>query len=184
MSEVVVYSRRRDANVVGAQMGKIDLSITQIKNIPPLWRSRHLKANQLLPGIRNAGRRQCRFLCTRRRPDQLIMLDDAVVYNTGHLFGFFSIFNSDAIKNTSLIKGGMPAQYGGRCRRCWMCTMKDGNMRPCVEGRHRGHASRFRFRAIVQDKASFIVSRGALTSMRCERLSRNVGILRFRLLFL
>ena len=55
------------------------------------------------------------------------MLDDAVVYNTGHLFGFFSIFNSDAIKNVSLIKGGMPAQYGGRLSSVLDISMKEGN---------------------------------------------------------
>ncbi|MFX8653137.1 Plug domain-containing protein, partial [Acinetobacter baumannii] len=61
-------------------------------------------------------------------PDQnLILLDDAVVYNTGHLFGFFSVFNADAIKNVSLIKGGMPAQYGGRLSSVVDIAMKEGN---------------------------------------------------------
>ena len=116
ISEVVVYSRRKDANVRNAQMGRIDLSIEQIKNIPAfLGEVDILKTLQLLPGIRNAGEGNAGFYVRGGGPDQnLIMLDDAVVYNTGHLFGFFSIFNSDAIKNTSLIKGGMPAQYGGQ----------------------------------------------------------------------
>lgn len=131
ISEVVVYAnRRRDANVKNAEMGKIDLSTTRIKNIPAfLGEVDILKAIQLLPGVRNAGEGNAGFYVRGGGPDQnLIMLDDAVVYNTGHLFGFFSIFNSDAIKNTSLIKGGMPAQYGGRLSSVLDVAMKDGNM--------------------------------------------------------
>ncbi len=129
ITEVVVYSKRKDANVRNAQMGRIDLSIEQIKNIPAfLGEVDILKTLQLLPGIRNAGEGNAGFYVRGGGPDQnLIMLDDAVVYNTGHLFGFFSIFNSDAIKNTSLIKGGMPAQYGGRLSSVLDIAMKDGN---------------------------------------------------------
>src|SRR5436190_14778937 len=130
-TEVVVYAnRRRDANVKNAEMGRIDLSIDRIKNIPAFMGEVDiLKAIQLLPGVRNAGEGNAGFYVRGGGPDQnLIMLDDAVVYNTGHLFGFFSIFNSDAIKNVSLIKGGMPAQYGGRLSSVIDVTMKDGNM--------------------------------------------------------
>ena len=129
MSEVVVYSKKKDANVKNAQMGKIDLSINQIKSIPAfLGEVDILKTIQLLPGVRNAGEGNAGFYVSGGGPDQnLIMLDDAVVYNTGHLFGFFSIFNSDAIKNVSLIKGGMPAQYGGRLSSVLDIAMKDGN---------------------------------------------------------
>ena len=81
MNEVVVYSRRRDANVVGAQMGKVDLSINQIKNIPAfLGEVDILKTIQLLPGVRNAGEGNAGFYVRGGGPDQnLIMLDDAVV---------------------------------------------------------------------------------------------------------
>jgi hypothetical protein len=162
MSEVVVYSRRKDANVRNAQMGKIDLSISQIKNIPAfLGEVDILKAIQLLPGIRNAGEGNAGFYVRGGGPDQnLIMLDDAVVYNTGHLFGFFSIFNPDAIKNTSLIKGGMPAQYGGRLSSVLDVTMKDGNMNEMQgEGGIGLIASRFSLQGpIKKNKASFIVS--------------------------
>jgi len=129
IDEVIVYSKRKDANVRNAQMGRIDLSINQIKNIPAfLGEVDILKTLQLLPGVRNAGEGNAGFYVRGGGPDQnLIMLDDAVVYNTGHLFGFFSIFNSDAIKNTSLIKGGMPAQYGGRLSSVLDIVMKDGN---------------------------------------------------------
>jgi outer membrane receptor protein involved in Fe transport len=162
LNEVVVYSRRRDANVRNAQMGRIDLSINQIKNIPSFMGEVDiLKTIQLLPGVRNAGEGNAGFYVRGGGPDQnLILLDDAVVYNTGHLFGFFSIFNSDAIKNTSLIKGGMPAQYGGRLSSVLDVSMKDGNTNQFqAEGGIGLIASRFSFQGpIKKDKASFIVS--------------------------
>ncbi len=160
--EVIVYSKRRDANVKNAQMGKIDLSIGQIKNIPALLGEVDiLKAIQLLPGVRNAGEGNSGFYVRGGGPDQnLIMLDDAVVYNTGHLFGFFSIFNADAIKNASLIKGGMPAQYGGRLSSVLDVAMKDGNINKFqVDGGIGLIASRLSIQGPVKkDKASFIVS--------------------------
>ena len=160
--EVFVYTKKRDANVKNAQMGKIDLSIEQIKNIPAFMGEVDiLKAIQLLPGVRNAGEGNAGFYVRGGGADQnLIMLDDAVVYNTGHLFGFFSIFNSDAIKNTSLIKGGMPAQYGGRLSSVLDVTMKDGNMNKLqVDGGIGLIASRLSIQGpIKKNKASFIVS--------------------------
>ncbi len=162
LDEVVVYSKRRDDNVRTAQMGKIDLSVNQIKNIPAFMGEVDiLKAIQLLPGIRNAGEGNAGFYVRGGGPDQnLILLDDAVVYNSGHLFGFFSIFNSDAIKNVSMIKGGMPAQYGGRLSSVLDVTMKDGNSNQFqAEGGIGLIASRFSIQGpIKKDKASFILS--------------------------
>ncbi len=162
LNEVIIYSRRRDMNVRNAQMGQVDLSINQIRNIPAfLGEVDILKAIQLLPGVQNAGEGNSGFYVRGGGPDQnLIMLDDAVVYNTGHLFGFFSIFNSDAIKNTSLIKGGMPAQYGGRLSSVLDVQMKDGNSNKFVaEGGIGLIASRFSVQGpIKKDKASFMVS--------------------------
>ncbi|GAB4091959.1 TonB-dependent receptor [Flaviaesturariibacter terrae] len=162
MTEVVVYSRRRDANVKNTQMGKIDLSMAQIKNIPAfLGEVDILKTIQLLPGVRNAGEGNAGFYVRGGGPDQnLILLDDAVVYNTGHLFGFFSIFNSDAIKNTSLIKGGMPAQYGGRLSSVLDVAMKDGNNQKFTgEGGIGLIASRLSLQGpLLKNKASFMVS--------------------------
>jgi CarboxypepD_reg-like domain/TonB-dependent Receptor Plug Domain len=114
--EVVVYAKKKDANVNSAQMGKIDLSMSQVRNLPVLFGEIDImKTLQLLPGVSNAGEGNTGLYVRGGGPDQnLITLDDAIVYNTGHLFGFFSIFNADAIKNTTLIKGSMPAQYGGR----------------------------------------------------------------------
>ena len=112
-----------------AQMGKFTLPIEQIKSIPAfLGEVDLLKTIQFLPGVRNAGEGSAGIYVRGGGPDQnLILLDDAPVYNTGHLFGFFSIFNADAIKNVTLIKGGMPAQYGGRLSSVLDVSMKEGN---------------------------------------------------------
>jgi hypothetical protein len=160
--EVIVTARKRDNNVKNAQMGKVTLPIEQIKAIPAfLGEVDLLKVVQLLPGIRNAGEGTAGIYVRGGGPDQnLIMLDDAVVYNTGHLFGFFSIFNSDAIKNVSLIKGGMPAQYGGRLSSVLDISMKEGNNQQFqTEGGIGLIASRFSVQGpIKKDKASFILS--------------------------
>ena len=162
IEEVVVFSKRRDGNVKNAQMGKIDLSMNQVRNIPAfLGEVDILKAIQLLPGVQSAGEGNAGFYVRGGGPDQnLIMLDDAVVYNTGHLFGFFSIFNGDAIKNVSLIKGGMPAQYGGRLSSVLDVSMKDGNINKFqTEGGIGLIASRFSIQGpLKKEKASFILS--------------------------
>ena len=129
INNVTVVGRKRDNNVKSAQMGKFELGINTAKALPAfLGEVDILKTLQLLPGVRNAGEGNAGFYVRGGGPDQnLIILDDAVVYNTGHLFGFFSIFNADAIKNVTLIKGGMPAQYGGRLSSVVDIAMKEGN---------------------------------------------------------
>jgi outer membrane receptor protein involved in Fe transport len=162
LEEVIVSSRRRDNNITAAQMGKIDLSVTRIKSVPVLLGEVDLlKTLQLLPGVRNAGEGNTGLYVRGGGPDQnLIMLDDAIVYNTGHLFGFFSIFNSDAIKNISLIKGNMPAQYGGRLSSVLDVAMKEGNMKKFeAEGGIGLIASRLSVQGpIKKNKSSFIIS--------------------------
>ena len=162
LAEVVISSVRKDNNVRAAQMGKIDLSVNRIKSLPVLMGEVDiLKTLQLLPGIRNAGEGNTGMYVRGGGPDQnLIMLDDAIVYNSAHLFGFFSIFNSDAIKNISVIKGSMPAQYGGRLSSVLDVAMKEGNMKKYeVEGGLGLIASRISVQGpIKKDKASFIVS--------------------------
>ena len=162
LQEVIVSSKRKDGNVMNAQMGKIDLSMQQVKAVPVLLGEVDLlKTLQLLPGVRNAGEGNTGMYVRGGGPDQnLILLDDAIVYNTGHLFGFFSIFNSDAIKNISLIKGGMPAQYGGRLSSVLDIAMKEGNMKRWeVEGGIGAIASRISVQGpLKKDKASFIIS--------------------------
>ena len=162
LAEVVVSTRQRDANVRNAQMGKFVLPIEQIKAVPAfLGEVDLLKTVQLLPGVRNAGEGSAGIYVRGGGPDQnLIMLDDAIVYNTGHLFGFFSIFNADAIKNVSLIKGGMPAQYGGRLSSVLDVAMKEGNDKTFqVEGGLGLIASRLSVQGpIKKNKSSFIIS--------------------------
>lgn len=159
---VVVTSRKRDANVKNAQMGKFVLPIEQIRAIPAfLGEVDLLKTVQLLPGVRNAGEGSSGIYVRGGGPDQnLILLDDAPVYNTGHLFGFFSIFNADAIKNVSLIKGGMPAQYGGRLSSVLDVSMKEGNNKKFqVDAGIGVIASRLSVQGpLKKNKASFIVS--------------------------
>ncbi len=160
--EVVVTAKRRDNNVKNAQMGRIDLSMAQVRSVPVIFGEVDImKTLQLLPGVRNAGEGNTGFYVRGGGPDQnLIMLDDAVVYNSGHLFGFFSIFNGDAIKNVSLIKGGMPAQYGGRLSSVLDVAMKEGNSNKIqVDGGIGLIASRLSIQGpIKNNKASFIVS--------------------------
>jgi hypothetical protein len=160
--EIVISSRRRDLNVKSAQMGQIDLSINKVKSLPVLFGEVDpLKTLQLFPGVSNAGEGNSGIYVRGGGPDQnLILLDDAVVYNSGHLFGFFSIFNGDAIKNITLLKGGMPSQYGGRLSSVLDVSMKDGNMQKLqVDGGIGTISSRLSLQGpLKKDKASFIVS--------------------------
>jgi hypothetical protein len=160
--EVIVVAKKRESNVKAAQMGKINLPMEQIKSIPALLGEVDLiKAVQLLPGVRNAGEGNAGIYVRGGGADQnLIILDDAVVYNSGHLFGFFSVFNADAIKNVSLIKGGMPAQYGGRLSSVLDINMKEGNNQKfTMEGGIGLIASRFSIQGpIKKNKASYILS--------------------------
>lgn len=162
LNNVTVSSTKRENNVKTAQMGKVDLDISTIKSLPALFGEVDiLKSLQLLPGVRNAGEGNAGFYVRGGGPDQnLILLDEAVVYNTGHLFGFFSVFNSDAIKSLSLIKGGMPAQYGGRLSSVIDIAMKDGNMNKTQVDAGIGLiASRFAIQGpIKKNKASYMLS--------------------------
>ena len=97
-----------------------------------------LKTIQLLPGVKSGGEGNTGFYVRGGAADQnLIILDEAVVYNASHLLGFFSTFNADAIKDVSLYKGGMPAQYGGRLSSVLDVKMDDGNNKEfTVSGRY------------------------------------------------
>ncbi|WP_353549892.1 TonB-dependent receptor [Sediminibacterium sp. KACHI17] len=162
INNVTVIARKRENNVKTAQMGKIELSMNTAKALPAfLGEVDPLKTLQLLPGVRNAGEGNAGFYVRGGGPDQnLILLDDAVVYNTGHLFGFFSIFNADAIKNVTLIKGGMPAQYGGRLSSVVDVAMKEGNNNKTQIDAGIGLiASRFSIQGpLKKNKASYILS--------------------------
>lgn len=129
MDSVTVTAVSRGRSISSSQMGIERLSTKEIKNIPVLFGERDvLKAIQLLPGIKAAGDGNAGFYVRGGSADQnLIMLDEAPVYNASHLLGFFSTFNSDAIKDVTVYKGGMPAQYGGRLSSVVDLKMNDGN---------------------------------------------------------
>ncbi|MBK5285322.1 MAG: TonB-dependent receptor, partial [Bacteroidia bacterium] len=129
--EVVIEGDKPDRNVKSTEMGRTTLEVEKIKSLPAFMGEVDvLKTIQLLPGVLSAGEGNTGYYVRGGGPDQnLILLDEAVVYNASHLFGFFSVFNSDAIKNVTLFKGGMPAQYGGRLSSVLDISMKEGNMK-------------------------------------------------------
>jgi hypothetical protein len=162
IQEVVITGEKKGANVESTDMGKQELKVETAKALPALLGEVDvLKTIQLLPGIMSAGEGNSGFYVRGGGPDQnLVLLDDAVVYNTGHLFGFFSVFNSDAIKNTTVIKGGMPAEYGGRISSVVDIGMKEGNMKKwSAEGGLGLISSRLTVQGpIKKDRCSFIIS--------------------------
>jgi hypothetical protein len=129
--DVVVTAERKDQNVSSTNMGRQEITMEQAKALPALLGEVDiLKTLQLLPGIQAAGEGNSGFYVRGGGPDQnLVLLDDATVFNTGHLFGFFSVFNSDAIKSVTIEKGSMPANYGGRISSVVDVKMKDGNLK-------------------------------------------------------
>src|SRR5688572_2190585 len=160
--EVVISGERADENVQSTEMGKMDLDVDKIKTLPAFMGEVDiLKSIQLLPGVQSAGEGNSGYYVRGGGPDQnLILLDEGVVYNASHLFGFFSVFNADAVKNVTLIKGGMPAQYGGRLASVLDIQMKEGNSKEYhVQGGLGFIASRFTVEGpIKKDTASFIIS--------------------------
>jgi len=144
------------------QMSTIDVPILQIKSIPALLGEVDvLKALQLLPGVQSGGEGQSGFYVRGGSPDQnLILLDGIPVYNASHLFGFFSVFNADAIKDVKLIKGGFPARYGGRLSSVLEINMKEGNSKEFKGSGSIGLvSSKLTLEGpLVKDKTSFIIS--------------------------
>jgi hypothetical protein len=128
LNETVVESSKEEI-AENQQMSTLKLSLRQAKQIPALMGEKDLlKIFQLMPGIQKATEGTAGLYVRGGGADQnLILLDDATVYNTSHLFGFFSVFNGDAIKNMELYKGGFPARYGGRISSVLEVQMKDGN---------------------------------------------------------
>lgn len=160
--EVTVVGERKDKNVQSTDMGKVELEMEKIRALPALLGEVDiLKTIQLLPGIQDAGEGNSGFYVRGGGPDQnLVLLDEGVVYNAAHLFGFFSVFNPDAVKNITLTKGGMPAQFGGRLSSVLDISMKEGNMKEYHAAGGVGYiASRFTVEGpIRKDVSSFIVS--------------------------
>lgn len=160
--EVVVESKRKDDNLIKAQMGTETLNMKSISKVPVIFGEKDvLKTIQLLPGVKSAGEGNSGFYVRGGAADQnLILLDEAPVYNASHLLGFFSTFNSDAIKDATLIKGNGPAQYGGRLSSVLDVKMKEGNNKKyTVNGGIGLISSRLSIEGPIQeDKSSFILS--------------------------
>jgi hypothetical protein len=165
LQEVVISanSKRPDnQNVASPHMGLEKLDMAQINNVPVLMGEKDvLKTITLMPGVKSAGEGNTGFYVRGGASDQnLILLDEATVYNASHLLGFFSTFNSDAIKDVSLSKGGMPSQYGGRLSSVLDIKMNEGNnKRFSVQGGIGLISSRLKFEGpLVKDKGSFMLS--------------------------
>tara|TARA_B100001093_G_scaffold520485_1_gene616571 strand:+ start:2066 stop:4411 length:2346 start_codon:yes stop_codon:yes gene_type:complete len=160
--EVIVEGERLDKNVTSSNMSQVKLKVESVKELPViLGEVDVLKSAQLLPGIQSGGEGNSGLYVRGGGPDQnLILLDEAVVYNAAHLFGFFSVFNADAIKDINIIKGGMPAEYGGRLSSVIDITMKDGNNKKFqADGGIGLLSSRLTLQGPIQkEKSSFIVS--------------------------
>jgi hypothetical protein len=159
---VVVSAQSRGRSISSPQMGIERVSTKEIKNIPVLLGERDiLKTIQLLPGIKSAGDGNSGFFVRGGAGDQnLILLDEAPVYNASHLLGFFSTFNSDAIKDITVYKGGMPAQYGGRLSSVLDIKMNDGNNQDYnVSGGIGLISAKLNVEGPIQkDKSSFLVT--------------------------
>lgn len=163
LKEVVVRAgERKNENVRSAQMGVEQLDMKMLDNIPVLFGEKDvLKTIQLLPGVKSGGEGNTGFFVRGGASDQnLILLDEATVYNSSHLLGFFSTFNSDAIKNVELYKGGMPAQYGGRLSSVLDVKMDDGNNKQfSMQGGLGLISSRLKLEGpLVKGKSSFMIS--------------------------
>lgn len=162
LQEVEIKGERYERIEERAQMSRIDIPIQQIKNVPAFLGEKDiLKALQLLPGVSSGGEGQSGIYVRGGGPDQnLILLDGVPVYNVSHLFGFFSVFNPDAVKDVSLIKGGFPARYGGRLSSVVEINMKEGNENEFHgEGTIGLIASKLTLEGpIKKGKSSFIVS--------------------------
>lgn len=162
LEEVEVTAQADDHNVKSVEMSVAKLDIKQINKIPALLGEVDvIRAIQLLPGVTTMGEGASGFNVRGGNIDQnLILMDEAPVYNSSHLFGFFSIFNPDAVKDVKLIKGGIPAQYGGRVSSILDVRMKEGNTKKMqVNGGIGTIFSRLSVEApIVKDKASFIIA--------------------------
>lgn len=158
----VVVTGRKGNNILVTPPGVQHLNMDDIKDIPVLLGEKDvMKTIQLLPGIASAGDGKSGFFVRGGGADQnLILLDEATVYNASHLLGFFSVFNSDAIKYVTLYKSGMPANFGGRLASVEDIKMKDGNDRePGVSGGIGLIDSRLTVEGpIGKGKGSFIVS--------------------------
>jgi hypothetical protein len=162
VGEVVVSGERSDRNVTSTVMSSNKLEMREVKSIPVLLGEKDiLKTIQLLPGVQSAGEGNTGYYARGGGLDQnLILLDEAPIYNPSHALGYLSVFNSDAIKDVTLITGGIPAEYGGRLSSVLDIRTNDGNMKDYGASGGIGLlAARLTLQGpIVKDEGSFMIS--------------------------
>ncbi len=162
LDEVVVNASKADAIHEINRMSTISIPVHQIKALPAFFGETDvMKVLQLMPGVQSGSEGSSGLYVRGGGPDQnLILLDGVPVYNASHLFGFFSVFNADALNHVELIKGGFPARYGGRLSSVIDINMKDGNMKEVKgEGSIGLIASKISVEGPIQkDKTSFLIS--------------------------
>jgi hypothetical protein len=160
--EVIVSAEQEDDNLRNTEIGVEKIDVKEVEKLPVIFGEKDiLKTIQLLPGVKSAGEGNSGFFVRGGSADQnLIVLDEAPVYNASHLLGFFSTFNSDALKDVTIIKGNAPAQYGGRLSSVLDVKMKEGNnQKHNVTGGIGLISSRLSIEGPIQkDKSSFIIS--------------------------
>lgn len=187
LGEVVITAEKKDENLTKTQMGVEKMDIKTIEKIPVIFGEKDvLKTIQLTPGVKSAGESNSGFYVRGGNSDQnLILLDEATVYNASHLLGFFSVFNSDAIKDITLYKGTQPSEYGGRLSSVLDIKMQDGNNQKFgAEGGVGLISSRLKLEGpIVKDKGSFTISGRRTYADLFLKLSGNSSINQAKLYF-
>jgi len=161
LKEVIVQGKSSEGGVESSQMSLIEIPMKTIQNLPVLLGEADIiKTIQLLPGVQSGSEGMSGMYVRGGGPDQnLILLDGVPVYNVNHLFGFFSVFNSDAIHDVKLIKGGFPSRYGGRLSSVLDISMKEGNSKEFKGSGSIGLiSSKLTIEGPVGQNASFIVS--------------------------
>jgi len=174
---VYITTEREDENITSGEMGVEKISMKDVETIPVIFGEKDIfKTMQLMPGVKSAGEGNSGFYVRGGGSDQnLILLDGAPVYNASHLLGFFSVFNSDALKDVKLYKGGAPAEFGGRLSSVMDIRMKEGNSKQfSFSGGIGVIASRLTIEGpIVKDKGSFIISARRTYADVFLKLSKN-----------
>jgi outer membrane receptor for ferrienterochelin and colicin len=177
IDEVLITGEKKNRNVESLQMSMEKVQVKMIKKLPSFMGEVDIiKSITLLPGIQNGGEGSSGLYVRGGGPDEnLMILDEAPVYNASHLLGFFSVFNSDAIKDVQVYKGGIPAEYGGKASSVIDIRMKDGNSQQLgMSGGIGNISSRLTVEGpIIKDKWSFIIS-GRRTY--ADVLGRMIGI--------
>ncbi|MCF6359437.1 MAG: TonB-dependent receptor [Cyclobacteriaceae bacterium] len=162
MDEVVITAEAEDANVTDLEISTEKIDLVALKNMPSVFGEPDLiKMVQMMPGVITAGEGTSSYFVRGGSADQnLILIDEAPIYDPSHLFGYISVFNSDVIKDSKLYKGGIPAQYGGRLSSILDVRTKDGNNKKYGGSASIGTlASKATIEGpIIKDKASFILS--------------------------